>query len=107
MNKLLCLTGLTAVLALCCAAPAMADAAEDQYLSVVHRFNIRGDNAHLVELGRGACDAANGGSYGVLAYQAGLGGQGYPLKPDALVIASAGITAFCPEKKTAAYSYMY
>lgn len=105
MNKLLCLTGLVAVFALCCAAPAMADAAEDQYLSVVHRFNIQGDNGHLVELGRGACDAAPS-SYGVAAYQAGLAAQGIPMKPDALVIVSAGITAFCPEKKPAAYSYM-
>ena len=106
MDKL-CVTGLTVVFAVCCAAPAMADAAEDQYLSVVHRFNIQGDDAHLVELGRGACDAANAGSYGTVAYQASLGAQGIPLKPDALVIISAGITAFCPEKKPASISYMY
>jgi hypothetical protein len=105
MTKLLCVAGVAAVFALCCAAPAMADAAEDQYLAVVHRFNIQGDNAHLVELGRGACDAVPS-SYGVAAYQVNLESQGIPAKPDAYVIVTAGITAFCPEKKPGAYPYM-
>lgn len=104
MLKPLLLTALTAI-TLTTTPQAAADTPENQYLNVIHRYNIPGDNQHLIDLGRGACNPAPW-SYAVQAYQASLTSEGYPLKPDALVIVSAGITAFCPDKKPAAYSYM-